>query len=258
MEDRVLFVLIPAYNEGEKIEPFLASLTSLLDRENWPWHLVVVDDGSTDGTGAILDRLCAGDRFSLLRHDTNRGVGQAFSTGFAHVVEHGDANDILVVMEADGTNDMALLPEMIRRLDDCDVVIGSRMTAGGAMPGFPAHRRFFSNLGNLTMQWMFRYPGVTDYTIFYRAYRIAALREIEGLAGGSFFQEEGFAANCEILLRIACFGGTVCEIPLVYRYDLKDSSSKLRLAPTILGYFSLIKRFRRAVRSALTEGRCAV
>jgi hypothetical protein len=145
---------------------------------------------------------------------------------------------------------------MCTRLDDgYDVVIGSRLLPGGDMRGFPARRKILSILGNWLMRYRIGYPGVNDYTIFFRAYRIAALHAAAENGNGRMFHGSGFEANAEILLRIARAGLRITEVPHVYRYDLKRSSSKMDPGATIAGYLKLIRRYRKPVQAALLEGR---
>lgn len=248
-----IFIIIPTFNEGPTLQTVLEDLERLFAKMNPQVRLVVVDDGSTDQTRQVLDEKQREGGIVLLRHEKNLGVGRALETGFTWVLENADEADLAAVMEADGTNDATLVENMAELLmEGNDVVIGSRLIPGGRMKGFPLHRRLLSWAGNRVMQWTMGVPGVSDYTIFFRGYRVGVLKKMAGQAGGApLIKEKSFAANAEILLRIVSQGGKVAELPHVYRYDQKKSSSKIRLGKTIAGYLGLIRRFREPVRQAL-------
>ena len=253
-----MFIVIPTFNEGNAISSFFASLDREIQEQKLKATLVVVDDGSTDESKALLGEISDKGKIQLLRHDVNYGVAKALETGIKWVLKKADLQDILVVLEADGTNDIKILSKLCDRIDDgFDVVIGSRHLDGGGIDGFPLLRRTISKAGNFTMRLAIGYPGVCDYTIFYRAYRISAINDMANNSNGSFFREKGFAANAELLLQLASKGGRITEIPHFYRYHLKQSTSKMDLGQTVLGYLSLINRFRHPIKNALITGRPA-
>jgi len=227
-----------------------------INEQNLDATVVVVDDGSTDESRDLLKEISDKNQIQLLRHDVNCGVAKALESGIKWVLRRADLQDTLVILEADGTNDIKILSKLCYKIDDgFDVVIGSRHLPGGGMDGFPFIRRIISKAGNLTMRLAIGYPGVCDYTIFYRAYRLWVLDDIAKNSNGSFFKEKGFAANAELLLQIASRGGRITEVPHYYRYGLKQSTSKMDLGQTVLGYLSLISRFRQPIKNAQISGR---
>jgi hypothetical protein len=109
------------------------------------------------------------------------------------------------------------------------------MIRGGAYVGFPAAREFFSRTGNELLRARYRVPGVTDYTMFYRAYRAAPLRAVLR-DPGDLFAGRGFAVNARLLLRLHRAGACFAETPHEYRYNLKQGPSKMGLVSNIMIY----------------------
>lgn len=259
MESSTLFLVVPAFNEGPALSRFIGLLLDKIDKQNLKSTIVLVDDGSTDRSTEDLIQTNEDGRLVVVKHDKNQGIAGALETGLRWVLQKASTDDFLVVLEADGTNDVSILRNMTQRLaEGYDVVIGSRIAQGGGMKGFPILRRTFSFVGNMIMRFFIGYPGVYDYSIFYRAYKITALLKLQQASNGTMFQERGFAANAEILLKIASLGARITEVPHMYRYDLKKSASKMRLGTTTKEYLHLIQRFRHPIRNALIHGQSKV
>lgn len=255
MESSTVFLVVPTYNEGPQLSHSIDRLLDLVELQNLNAVCVLIDDGSTDQSTQMLAETDKNGNLKILHHEQNRGIASALETGLQWVLKRASNEDFLVILEADGTNDASILSKMTQRLaDGFDVVIGSRIAPGGGMKGFPILRRTVSSVGNLVMRFLIGYPGIYDYSIFYRAYRIPVLLKLQQAGNGTMFEERGFAANAEILLKIACLGGRITEVPHLYRYDLKKSISKMRLGTTTREYLHLIKRYRNPIRDALICG----
>jgi glycosyltransferase involved in cell wall biosynthesis len=228
-------VVVLARDEERNLPGLLRSLAEVLGREPEPFRVVVVDDGSRDGTAAV----CAAAGVACLSHPVNLGVARAFDTGLRRALAEGAG--YVFTMEGDGSNDPATLPAMLAaRRRGADVVIASRHAEGGAYVGFPPLRRALSAAANRLAGLFLRVPGARDYTLFYRGYRGEALRRAAERFGGRLIESRGFAANAELLRKVALAGAGPCaEVPTSYRYDLKRSPSRLRVSAALPEYFRL-------------------
>ena len=161
-EPRVL-VVIPTYNEAAALPP----LVERVRRATPAAHVLVADDNSPDGTGAVADRLAeADDHVHVLHRSAKNGLGAAYLAGFRWGTGRG--YDVLVEMDADGSHRPEHLPAMLEALQDADVVIGSRWVPGGGVVNWPRHRLWLSRGGNRYTQLMLGLP-VHDATAGYRA-----------------------------------------------------------------------------------------
>ncbi len=249
----MLYVFLPMYNEEKAIAKVVAKLEQASSLMNVPMHILVVDDGSTDRSVEQLDGYRNKPRFTLVRHDTNRGIDQVFRTGITFLTTHATPEDSVVLMEADDTNDLASLPLMLRSLEQGnDIVIASRFVPGGHFIGFPFWRSIPCKIVNRMLKYIFAVENVTDYTIFFRAYSLRLLQQGIAHYGDRFIETVGFVANAEILLKLSTLHPRICEVPLIYRYNLKESKSKLKILFTIRQYLKLIsdKKIKQRGRTA--------
>lgn len=219
------FLLLPAYNEEK-------ALPSLLDRlKGLELKLIVVDDGSTDRTAEVAARHCS----ALLRHEKNKGLGEALRTGFEYVAKNAADDDVVVTMDADDTHEPALIPSMLERMKDFDIVIASRYCRGGKQTGVGNMRAFLSRVMSLVLGLVFPVKGASDYSSGYRAYKVGILKH------GLQIESRGFSCMPEILVKLARVGAKVTEVPLVMHYELKKSATKFRALDLIFGYISLFR-----------------
>jgi dolichol-phosphate mannosyltransferase len=242
-------VVIPVRDEREAVGPLFQKLATLF-AELPDAHAVLVDGGSTDGTRDEVRRQGAGLPVEILELDPGLGLGDALEAGLRHVLE---SSDVVVTLDGDDSHDPRTIPALVARLDDgYDVVIASRFAVGGAEVGVAAHRRALSHAASAVLRGLFPMGGVRDYSSGFRAYRTTAL---EGLAAeGRLVGEAGFSCMLDLLLRLRARGCRAAEVPLVLRYDLKASRSKMDVPGTVLRYFVLIGRNWRPGRSLETRG----
>ncbi|MDQ3757778.1 MAG: polyprenol monophosphomannose synthase [Actinomycetota bacterium] len=211
-------VVLPTYNEVENMPVVLPRI-----REAAPdAHVLVVDDGSPDGTadkaGALGAELGGVD---VLRRVGARGLGPAYADGFRWGLERGF--DVLVGMDADLSHDPAALPRLVAPVAEgrADMAIGSRYVPGGAIPNWPAHRRALSRWGNRYATTALRLP-VRDATSGYRAFSADLLRRIDP-AG---FRAGGYGFLIELVYRVTRAGGRIAETPIVF-VDRERGESKM-------------------------------
>jgi len=241
-------LVVLAYNEEAGIGQHLAAIRDLGLPE---LEIIVVDDGSTDGTESIVRHLKETMSLELLSHEVNRGVAAAFDTGLRHAAAISRPADLIITIEGDGTNGLDALRPIIELLSGgCDVVCGSRYVPGGGYAGFPLTRRIFSVGANLVMRVYCHLPPVKDYTLFYRGYRAEILQEAFRRYGRRFIEAKGFFANIEILVKLSRLRPLrAAETPVVYNYGAKRSRSKMRVWRNLAEYLRFFLRdLRRPIR----------
>jgi len=220
-------LVVPTYQEAENIEPFLRAARLALPEA----RMIVCDDGSPDGTGAIADRVGRElGNVEVLHRPSKQGLGNAYRHGFRVAMDGGA--DIVVQMDVDFSHPHALLPDMVDRIRaGADVVIGSRYVAGGGTPDWPAHRRLLSKGGNRYARRLLRL-AVQDATSGMRAYRARALQAI----GVGATRANGYGFMLETIRRLTASGARIEEVPLVFR-DRVAGTSKMSariMAETLL------------------------
>lgn len=239
------YVIIPAYNEGPNLGAVLQQLQEL--GATLPLSVIVVNDGSRDNT--VEEAECFRDKLDLeiVTHPVNLGVPMTFYDGLVAAAAKAEAGDCIFVIEGDGTSDLKVMPEMAHRVySGDDVVIASRYINGGGYVNFPWQRTWGSYVVNVVLSVFFHVRGITDYTIFYRAFRADVVQRALQHYGPAFVTTKSFAANLEVLLRVLPYSRRFSEVPLLYDYGLKKSQSKMNPFKTLREYQGLIvKRLLR-------------
>jgi dolichol-phosphate mannosyltransferase len=199
-------VIIPTYNERENLPLMVARVL----RNNPGVDILVVDDNSPDGTGAVASALASGhDRVHVLHRAGKEGLGAAYRAGFDWGLDAGFER--LVEMDADGSHRPEQLPRLLSALDRADVVLGSRWTPGGAVEHWPLRRRVLSRGGSLYARIALGLP-VRDVTGGYRAFTADALRTI----GYRSVTSQGYCFQIDMLWRAYSAGLRVSEVPITF------------------------------------------
>lgn len=235
-------LVLPTFNERENIEKFLSRV-----RETNPGlSIVVVDDLSPDGTGAIVEQLSNTDSLlSVIHRSGKKGLGAAYLAGFARALERGFDN--IVTMDADFSHDPAVIPSLLGALEnDSAVAIGSRYIPGGSIVGWPLHRHVLSKYGNFYTRFVL---GLTprDCTSGFRAYRSSTLAAIDL----NSIKGDGYVFLTSILRRIQQQRLKVTEVPITFT-DRVEGQSKMSprivaesmLLVTLFGLKDLLRRKR--------------
>ena len=249
----MIAIVLPVYNECDGIEALLGGLRAHLASRDEPYLLVAVDDGSDDGTAAILDRQSADAAdLTVIHHRVNLSIGAAFTSGLLTAAENcaGD-RDVIVLMEADRTSTPEFLDTLIDacREGGADVVVASRYLPGGGYKHFPLARLVYSRAVNRLLARSFPIPGVTDYTLFFRAYRAPVLRRLISFFGPhALLSSPGFTANAELLVKLSYFTTRIAEVPFLYDYGLKKGRSKLPVVRTMCEYVVFLGYMRALTR----------
>ena len=220
-EDDVL-VIIPTYNERESLPLIIERV-----RSSTPGvFILVVDDNSPDRTGDVAEELAKHDDHVLVLHRTAKnGLGAAYLAGFRWGMSRGFG--VLVEMDADGSHRPEHLQQMLKALDDADVVIGSRWIPGGGVENWPRHRQWLSQGGNRYTQLMLGL-GVRDATAGYRAYRRSALERMDL----STVASQGYCFQVDLTRRATAAGLRIVEVPITFvEREVGDS----KMSGAILG-----------------------
>jgi len=241
------YVIIPAYNEGPNLGTVLQQLLELAS--TMPLAVVVVNDGSRDNTVEETERFRGRLDLQIVTHPVNLGVPMTFYDGLVASSARAESDDCIFIIEGDGTSDLRVMPEMARRIHNGDdVVIASRYIDGGGYVNFPWQRTWGSYVVNVVLSLFFHVRGITDYTIFYRAFRADVVRKALDHFGSNFVTTKSFAANLEVLLRVLPYSSRFSEVPLLYDYGLKKSQSKMNPLKTLREYQGLlVKRLMRKI-----------
>ena len=240
MHDNVVWILLPSYNEAETLPRLLASIADAMLASRRKYHVVVVDDGSTDGTGAVLESLRRAYPVDVIRHTLNRGLGETERDGFEYIAERCAPDDVVVRLDCDDTHEPRYIETLVAKLDEgYDVVTSSRFSAGGGQVGVSRYRAIVSLAANIFMRLLFRVPGLREYSCGFRAYRGGALKAAIAVYGNQFLQLRGlgFTSTLETVVKLHLLGCRMTEVPFVLRYDKKIGASKMVGSVTTLGYF---------------------
>jgi len=234
-----IFVLVPIYNESDAGIVNVREVIAQIGAYNY--EIIVVDDGSCDGTESLLNQLSFTDFVTVIRHQQNLGLGEVFQSFFKYIYGTLRNEDIVIVIEGDRTCDVGLLNKMIEIIQSgVDVVIASRKCLGGQDIGGSIFRRSLTSLSNIILKAALQLWNIHDVTIFYRAYSGSILNKAYKIFGESLFWGKGFVMNTNLLYRLKCINAHICEIPHLYRRSRKVSKSKLRLWSTIGEYITYI------------------
>lgn len=240
---RWITVVLPAYNEEKAIGPLLSRLDIAFEEEGLDGDVVVVNDGSTDGTAAAVRRYQGRLGITLLDFGSNRGLPEAIKAGLFAAAAGCEPDDIIVTMDADNTHTPGLILRMVRTIrEGSDVVIASRYQPGSRSRGLSWRRRLLSQGANLLFRLVVRIPGARDYTCGYRAYRAGLLQTAIARYHDRLVQQSGFSCTAEILVRLKALDPIVHEVPLILRYDLKPGASKINVGRTIRETLALLAR----------------
>jgi dolichol-phosphate mannosyltransferase len=209
---------LPTYNERENLEAMVRALGEVLDTPRD--RVLVIDDGSPDGTGEIADRLADElDWVSVLHRAKKEGIGPAYIAGFRRAL--ADGAELVLEMDCDFSHDPADVPRLIAATDDADLALGSRYTPGGGTANWGLMRRFVSRGGCLYAQALLG-MRVRDLTGGFKCFRRAALEAIDLDA----LSAHGYAFQIEATYRVQCVGLRIVEVPITF-VERRAGASKM-------------------------------
>ena len=202
-----VLVIIPTYNEIENVQMITGRLRSSTPEVD----ILIVDDNSPDGTGALADELAGVDpRIHVLHRQGKEGLGAAYLAGFAWGLERD--YDVLVEFDADGSHQPEQLPRVLAALDHADMVKGSRWIPGGSVVNWPRSREWLSRGGSIYTRLMLGLP-VKDITGGLNAFRAETLRA--ALTGP--IDRHGYGIQRDLTWAVHRQGGRIVEVPIEFR-----------------------------------------
>ncbi|WP_328698734.1 polyprenol monophosphomannose synthase [Brevibacterium rongguiense] len=240
-------IVIPTYNERESLPRTIAAVHRFVPAA----HVLVVDDGSPDGTADWTAEQAEHDeRIHLLRRTEKNGLGAAYLAGFAWALERD--YPVICEMDADGSHRGRDLPQLLAAIaDGADLAIGARWVPGGAVVNWPLNRQLLSRGANVYVNAAIGL-GVHDATAGFRAYRREVLSAIDLQA----VRSQGYGFQIDLTLRTARAGFAIAEVPIVFverEYgESKMSGNIIQEAFVNVAKWGAAERARR-VRAALAR-----
>jgi dolichol-phosphate mannosyltransferase len=234
-------ICLPTYNERENLEATLRELEGVLEAGD---RVVVIDDGSPDGTGELADRLAAELPFvDVLHRAEKQGLGPAYLAGFRHALAGGA--ELVFEMDCDRSHDPRDVPRLRAAAQDADLVLGSRYVDGGAIRNWGLVRRFVSAGGSLYARLVLGVP-VRDLTGGFKCYRRRVLEDIDLDA----VRSRGYAFQIETTYRALRAGFRVVEVPITF-VDREVGGSKMSRSIVLEAIWKVPALRLRALRGTL-------
>ena len=196
---RSSLVVIPTYNEAESIGEILAALKPL------DCDVLVIDDGSPDGTAQIVRNL----GIEVIEREGKQGLGSAYRTGFSIGLDRGYT--YIIQMDADGSHQIVDLEKMMDWIGSADLLVGSRWIKDGGIANWSKFRQYLSKSANIYANLLLSL-GVEDATAGFRIYTSALLKKMEI----STIRSEGYCFQIEMTRRAIARGGSVAEVPITF------------------------------------------
>jgi dolichol-phosphate mannosyltransferase len=214
------WLILPTYNEAENIEGLVRAALARLETTGLEHTILVVDDGSPDGTGVIADRLTRElAHVRVLHRERKEGLGRAYLAGFAIALDNGA--ELVLEMDADFSHDPADLPRLIAAAEHADLVLGSRYVTGGGVTSWGRLRRLLSRGGSAYARALLGVP-VNDLTGGFKCFHRRVLQAIDL----ENVHADGYGFQIELTYKAVRAGFTVKEVPVLFR-ERSVGSSKM-------------------------------
>lgn len=240
-EAPVYYVLIPVFNEAANIALLESDLKVFI--HSMPMHVVFIDDASSDGTRDEIRLRFPAELTHVITKSVRAGAGDSFRLGLEYISMRLRAQDVIIMMEGDGTSDPGILPDLIGALKSgSDLALASVYAEGGGFDQTTFVRRFISASANRLMRWRF---GLQSKTVssFYRVWSAGLMmRMLERF--NPIIQEKSYTAMIELLVKANACGANIVELPMHLNSGRRKGKSKMRLVPVTIAYLQLmLKRF---------------
>lgn len=240
-------VVVPTYNEIENLPVLLERLHAAAPQV----HVLIVDDGSPDGTGELADQLAVAEWVHVLHRSDKAGLGAAYLAGFAWALAR--PYDAVLEMDADLSHHPEDVPRLLEALAEADVVLGSRWVRGGGVENWPVQRRLLSRGGSLYARMALKIT-LRDATGGFRAYRRTALERMELATVAS----QGYVFQIELGRRALAAGLRVREVPIIFTErvhgESKMDGSIVRESLVRLTWWGVELRLQRLAAIARRRG----
>jgi dolichol-phosphate mannosyltransferase len=209
-----MVMVVPTYNEADNLEWVVGRLRAAVPETD----VLVVDDGSPDGTGRVADQVAAADpQVAVLHRAHKAGLGAAYLHGFDVALARG--YDVIGEMDADGSHQPEQLPRLLAALPEADLVIGARWVPGGSVVNWSLGRKALSVGGNLYARLLLGIP-VRDVTAGYRLFRRTTLERIDL----SSVESVGYCFQTDLTVRTLRAGLSVREVPIEFLERVRGES----------------------------------
>jgi dolichol-phosphate mannosyltransferase len=241
MKNQRIKVMLPSYNEEQNLPDLLRRIEQTKLDFNLHIDVLVVNDGSKDGTLQAAQNYSGDLKVNVLDLQPNRGLAGAMREGFKEALKDLEDSDIVIALDADNSHNPALFYRMIVQIrEGSDIVIASRYRQGSRILGLSKFREFLSSMAGYLFRILTPIKGVRDYTCGYRAYRVSILKKAHQHYGDRFIMQQGFGCMAEILLKMRLFDPIIHELPFILRYDMKLGESKMKVLKTVKQTLQLI------------------
>jgi dolichol-phosphate mannosyltransferase len=199
-------VIVPTYNERENLPILIPAIL----RQGPQFEVLVVDDSSPDGTGALVDSMAAtNDRIHVLHRDRKQGLGRAYVAGFKYGLEH--RYDVMFEMDADFSHQPADLPRLFQAIDKADVAIGSRWIPGGGIERWSLLRQSISRGGSVYAGQILSLP-IADLTSGFKCFRRQVIERLDL----DSIRSNGYAFQVEVNYACSLAGFRIREVPIIF------------------------------------------
>ena len=218
-----VFVVLPAYNEEGGLPDLLSAIEQVFAINGREYHIIVVDDASTDSTAEIAREAAVELPLTLVQHKINQNLPGALRTGFETAIKFAEEHDVIITMDGDNTHPPAIMNLLLQKIaEGYDVMIASRFQPGSRVCGVPSSRVLTAFGARMLFKIIMPIPAVRDYTCGYRAYRANVLRDSMKYYGDQWVTEKGFSCMVDVLLKMRRFNYVMGEVPMLLRYDQKE------------------------------------
>ena len=219
MSDAPTLIVIPTYNEREILAQIVPAVRAAVPAAT----ILIVDDNSPDGTGALADQIAARDgQVEVMHRSAKEGLGAAYLAAYKHALGSARGWGRIVQMDADFSHDPHDVPRLLRALDEgADLAIGSRYTAGGGTENWGLSRKLISRGGGLYARLVLG-VGINDLTAGFKAWRVDTLRALDLDAVSA----HGYGFQIEMTYRAICGGFRAVEVPIKF-VDRRVGQSKM-------------------------------
>jgi glycosyltransferase involved in cell wall biosynthesis len=220
-------------------------------------QIILVDDGSSDGTADAARTASDGLALTILVHERNRGPGYAFGTAFEHLADLVGEDDSVVTLEGDNTSRTELLATMFKRADEerHDAIFASPYMYGGGILHTRTSRVLMSHVANTFAKELLGLHGLLTVSSFFRLYRGSTLLRLQRCYGPRVIERNGFESMVEVAMKMMYLQLSISEVPMVLDTSQRIGKSKLKVSRTALGYLALALRKRewqsRAAQSVI-------
>jgi len=239
----MLFILLPAYNEEQSLELLITNISRHLNKNGLDFRIIVCNDGSSDGSASVIEKLKKTYPIEVLTHKINRGLGETSRDLFERAAELADPNDVIVRLDCDNTHEAEYITVLAKKLDEgFDVVTASRFQKGGGQWGVSSYRAVISYCAQVFVKVFFGLWGQKEFSCGFRAYRASIIQKAIEIYGNQFIQLKGLGFTCtlEKMVKLKMLGSRFSEIAFHLRYDKKTSYSKMVSSVTTLGYLIMV------------------